>query len=119
MEATTDAVAADMGEEGLEEGQAEQEETALEAAELDAAEAVSKEEAAATVLEAAAAKAPTPGLQEAFSEAGASLTSGRLKFHEKAQAAIQGLKEGHLSEAAFWNEISSKDRAALWKKKKI
>ena len=61
------------------------------------------------------AKAAQASLKEG-SEAGATLTSSRLKFHEKTQAAIQGLKEGHLSEAAFWQEISNKDRAALWKK---
>jgi len=44
------------------------------------------------------------------------LTSSRLKLHEKTQAAIQGLKEGHLSEAAFRQEISNKDRETLWKK---
>ena len=61
------------------------------------------------------AKAAQASLKEG-SEAGATLTSSRLKLHEKTQAAIQGLKEGHLSEAAFWQEISNKDRAALWKK---
>ena len=50
------------------------------------------------------------------SETTLSLTSGRLKLHEKTQAAIKGLKEGTLSEAGFWDEINSKDKAALWKK---
>ena len=50
------------------------------------------------------------------SETTLSLTSGRLKRHEKTQAAIQGLKEGTLSEAGFWHEINSKDKAALWMK---
>ena len=50
------------------------------------------------------------------SETTLSLTSGRLKLHEKTQAAIQGLQEGTLSEAGFWEEINSKDKAALWKK---
>lgn len=67
-------------------------------------------------VEASAHARPGKKQKKDDSETTLSLTSGRLKLHEKTQAAIQGLKEGTLSEAGFWEEINSKDKAALWKK---
>ncbi|CAK9111402.1 unnamed protein product [Durusdinium trenchii] len=40
----------------------------------------------------------------------------KLKFHEETQKAIQGLKEGQLSEDEFWNKLCKNERTALWKK---
>ena len=59
---------------------------------------------AAKMLGANVAKAAQASLQEG-SETG-TLTSSRLKLHDKTKADIQGLKEGHLSEDAFWMDIS-------------
>ena len=67
-------------------------------------------------VEASAHARPGKKQKKDDSETTLSLTSGRLKLHEKTQAAIQGLQEGTLSEAGFWEEINSKDKAALWKK---
>lgn len=49
------------------------------------------------------------------SEAG-SLTSTKLKAHEETQLAIQGLKEGSLTEQEFWEKISKDEKASLYKK---
>eukprot|EP00435_Cladocopium_sp_Y103_P019610 s19_g4.t1 len=81
--------AAQKEDEGLKEGQAE-------AVATEDLAATGSEAAAAKVFEEAAAKAAKAGLTEVTSEA--------------------GLKEGRLSETAFWKEISSKDRGALYKK---
>ncbi|CAK9070467.1 unnamed protein product [Durusdinium trenchii] len=40
----------------------------------------------------------------------------KLKFHEETQKAIQGLKEGQLSEDEFWNKLCKNEKTALWKK---
>ena len=58
----------------------------------------------------------TPPHTEEASESGFSLTSHRLKFHEETQKAIQGLKEGQLSEDEFWNKLCKNEKTALWKK---
>ncbi|CAL1171125.1 unnamed protein product [Cladocopium goreaui] len=109
QEEATQGATAEEQQEGLQEGhQPDASEEGKPAAEAEIEEA-------AKMLPDSVAKAAQASLKEG-SEAGATLTSSRLKLHEKTQAAIQGLKEGHLSEAAFWQEISNKDRAALWKK---
>ena len=109
QEEATQGATAEEQQEGLQEGhQPDASEEGKPAAEAEIEEA-------AKMLPESVAKAAQASLKEG-SEAGATLTSSRLKLHEKTQAAIQGLKEGHLSEAAFWQEISNKDRAALWKK---
>ena len=54
--------------------------------------------------------------EKAESVSGHTLTSTRLKLHEATSEAIQGLKEGTLSETEFWNQINKTDKAAVWKK---
>lgn len=49
------------------------------------------------------------------SEAG-SLTSTKLRAHEETQLAIQGLKEGSLTEQEFWEKIGKDEKASLYKK---
>ena len=56
--------------------------------------------------------------KEPRSEAG-SLTSKKLKLHEETQNAIQGLKEGQLSEDEFWQTIHKSDCGSLWKKIRV
>ena len=52
----------------------------------------------------------TPPHTEEASESGFSLTSHRLKFHEETQKAIQGLKEGQLSEDEFGTNFAKMKR---------
>lgn len=118
----TPAQASDVKQEGLKEGQqkksVEPVAAPVEAAELQPTTPLdldSKKGLKEGLSRAPNLEVPHAKRTKTASDAG-TLTSSKLKVHEETQLAIQGLKEGSLTEAEFWAKIGPSEKASLYKK---